>query len=1435
MFKPTQTPAPGSHVLSYKGNLLSFVLILSEPMKGKAWLRTNLGNAEIYRLEICNAVENNSTPQHVDWHDIPMEKINETTFKLRVPLLEVGYFEAKAFFLSKNCDEPLWPEGINTTIKVDPANFCSANIIYNVFVRQFGINKNNRDLSEKIELSALQSMDSHNYTVIPPSGTFRDLIKDLDFIIGELGCRILQLLPIHPTPTVYGRMGRFGSPFAALDFYSVDAALAEFDRKSTPLEQFGELVDEIHARHAKIFLDIAINHTGWGSKLNEDHPEWFVRDDKGAVLSPGAWGVIWEDLAKLDYNHRGLWEYIVKVFITWCRRGVDGFRCDAGYKIPLPAWKYIVAKVRLEFPDTIFLLEGLGGAVSTTLDLLMEGNLNWAYSELFQNYSRSQIDQYLPQAIINSQNQGLMVHFAETHDNNRLAANSPGYAQMRTALSALTSVNGAYGFANGVEWFATEKIDVHGACSLNWGNSENQVPLISRLSKILSTHPAFQNGSSLRFLHVGEANSLALQRYNSTGDRTALVLLNLDHEQRNLLKWKIPKENSSDEKNYWDLISEKEISISGGDGCFFINLEPGEFLCLIPLQDRQNFSNVSSSTVTKVKDLNIHQCLKAKALEVFHHENGINSFLKTDVENLANQLHQNPIGFIRNFRRHQKENCIVTWTWPQDLTREVMIPPGFYLHLQAYKSFQIQLWDGDRVIRNESSLPEENGSHFIVIPPYSTPRIHIQFKIKITVFSPGNVEKAEGRLLYLSQIRNAKVLMKYSRETLLKRNLLVLGSNGRGGMMVSHVDWGTLSSRYDALLAGNLNPNFPEDRRIMLSRCRLWIVSKGYSGELSAECLDHVSQLRDSSAIWNYTVNIGNNTIITLTIRLEMIPDHNAIRIHFSRMPPTKKKRITAKKFPVRLVIRPDIEDRNFHDVTKAFLGPEHAWPNAMNNRDTGFLFSPSPKRTLAMKISHGRYHSKPEWDYMVPRPLENERGLHASSDLFSPGYFSVSLEENKNVLLSASIVDSRSQAETIFKENSKSPSIRETGKPFSETLDLRDALKIAINHFVVRRDDNKTVIAGYPWFLDWGRDTLICTRGMIAAGMLQDVKSILIQFALFEEQGTIPNMIRGNDTRNRDTSDAPLWFIIACSDIIRAEGNNQFLEMACGNRTILAVIESIVSSTIEGMPNGIYMDKNTGLVFSPSHFTWMDTNHPAGTPREGYPIEIQALWYNALEFSSKVLKKKNRWKSLAEKLMASILEYYYLENHGFLSDCLHAHPGQSPADAERDDALRSNQLLAITLGALRDAAHCRNVLSACQRLLIPGAIRSLADSRVDHPLPIVKDGQIINDPDYPYWGRYEGDEDSRRKPAYHNGTAWTWPFPSFSEAWYRVYGPAGRNTALAILGSSTKILNTGCINQVPEILDGNYPHQSRGCFAQAWGATELFRVLNLLEKPFDM
>ena len=186
------------------------------------------------------------------------------------------------------------------------------------------------------------------------------------------------------------------------------------------------------------------------------------------------------------------------------------------------------------------------------------------------------------------------------------------------------------------------------------------------------------------------------------------------------------------------------------------------------------------------------------------------------------------------------------------------------------------------------------------------------------------------------------------------------------------------------------------------------------------------------------------------------------------------------------------------------------------------------------------------------------------------------------------------------------------------------------------------------------------------------------------------------------------------------------------------------------------------------------------------------------------------------------------------MADLLIAGRGKPAAAAIVDTALRSNCLLAVSLGLVTGERAQRCVDAALRYLVVPGALRSLAPAPVSPPLPVYgSDGHLLNDPTEPYQGRYEGDEDTRRKVAYHNGTAWTWTFPVFCEALARAwdFSPQAVAAAKAYLGSMERLMNEGCLGQIPEILDGDAPHQSRGCDAQAWGVTEALRVWKLLDR----
>jgi starch synthase (maltosyl-transferring) len=1409
----------------FRGDIFSFTLELSQKEKGRAWVRTNIGHAGTARKEILQEVDLETPILGRDWFDIPMTQIDDYHYKIILPLCQVGHFEGKCFFLQDGSESPVWPAGENVAINVSPAHSCCANIIYNTFVRQFGQNKEkSQSLPEEVE-ACIGNLDNAGWSVIPPSGRFRDLISELDFITGKLGCRFLQLLPIHPTPTTYARMGRFGSPYAAQSFTAVDPGLAVFDPTATPLEQFIELVDAVHARDAEVILDIAINHTGWAASLHGSRPEWLVRDDDGRIEVPGAWGVSWADLTRLDYAHKGLWRYMANIFLIWCWRGVDGFRCDAGYMIPVKAWKYMIACVREQFPDTIFLLEGLGGKISVTKELLNNAGFDWAYSELFQNYDRHQIEDYLPGALQLSRENGITVHFSETHDNNRLAGKSKKYSRMRNTLCALFSVNGGFGFTGGVEWYATEKIIVHEASSLNWGAPENLVDDIRRLTNLLQVHPAFHAQVKLDLIHQEGEKQVALLRYHPLSQKKLLVLVNLDEENSCEIFW-----DSSlfvfGSGNPVDLLTGSSVSCFESQGRMACRLGAAQVICISCDQEDLILAENELKTACVLPDRIKKQMMWAKVLDIFRFYHGIQDLGTFDLDLESGKFAENPYEYCRAKNPYSDEARVVVWEYPCDARREVMIPPGHFLMIRSSHPFRAFIQDGNKTVLMEKSLESGDEHFFALFTPLPVPESISSYSLKISVFKNKKCEHVQAPLLFLPDSENNWVQTVFNRHEILTTPLLFLGTNNRGGMMRSNVFSEKMESKYDTLLAANLHPVIPEDRWMMLTRCRMWIVFQDYSQDISSDCLHSFQFDYHSRGVWHYHVPAGQGEHIRLDVCLEMVKGENKVSFTFFRNPADGFPENLADEKQVRLIIRPDIEDRSFHEITKAYKGPEHSWPSAINKEEDGFTFSPDSERVLHVRALPGKFVWEPEWHYMVHLGQDQERGHEPDSDLFSPGYFSVELNGGQSAILTAwhqppfcDNQDEHDQTTAIIKKDEQG------------LLSPVKALTYALDHYLVQRDKYQTVIAGYPWFLDWGRDALIFSRGLVAAGKHQEAMSILELFGKFEDQGTLPNMIHGADAGNRDTSDAPFWFFVVCSDLAEHEAGDSFFSKPCGNRTFREVLVSIGNAILKGTPNRIIMDQESGLIFSPSHYTWMDTNHPAGTPRQGYPIEIQALWYNAVTVLERIDSKENqpKWAKINALVKKSIATLFYNDDRGYLLDCLHCNPGTPARQADPDDSLRPNQLFAITLGAVDDVAVCRRIVEACQIMIVPGAIRSLADRTVTRPLKIIHHGNLLNDPYQPYRGKYIGDEDTERKPAYHNGTAWTWVFPSFCEAWVMAFGSTGIPTALSWLGSSIRLINQGCAGHVPEILDGDYPHQQRGCDAQAWGASELLRVWRLL------
>lgn len=1427
-------PAPGERLLRFVGDKALFTLRAeAQPGAQKNWqarLRTNLGRAAARRREIIAAHAGGAAAAGASWRDVPMQPI-VGGWQVELPLAEVGYFKTKPYLLDeKNWQH--WPDGSDIGISVHPNFARTANTIYCAFTRLFGAAKTLASAADAKLETQLKSLEARGYATLPPSGKFRDLTRQLPFIVNRLGCRILHLLPVHPTPATYARFGRMGSPYAALDLTAVDPALVEFDRRTTGIDQFCELTQAAHSFGARVFIDIVINHTGWGSVLQENHPEFFLKKPDGEFASPGAWGTVWEDLVELEQDDVRLWDLIADALLVWGRRGVDGFRCDAGYKIPTPAWQYIIARVQEEFPETIFLLEGLGGSWQATEDLLTDGGMQWAYSELFQNYSGREIADYLDYANRQSARVGSYIHYSETHDNDRLAKKGRAWSLLRNRLCALASPSGGFGFTCGVEWLAEEKIRVHDVTGLNWDSPGNITSELEQLNRLISDHPCFFDGAQLTRLSEPDSPVYALLRESAEGQDTALILTNTDVEAAHALTLEAAAFRLPFSAFQFDLLGQPLPKSSAGKDPdkIVLTLPPGAVFCLAPTAKPAGLSGENYRRARAQAAFGIEALSRLLPIET---ADGL------DWRWLAEQVNRSPADFLATAsefaaRRDQTSfsefssatDCpaifprVVSWSLI-DARRVTLVPPGHWLLVEDTTPFRatLQTQNAGELPACRRSIPAGD-KHVACFAPRETAA---EAGLTVERYSADS-RKLSASIRHLAAAPGESPI---NPAALPAPEAIVLLTNGRGGMARLCVDLGRVNSKYDCVLGANLDPQVPVDRHVFVKRLRVWVNADGFLSPLNYSNL--VAFQSGPTPVWQFIANAGDGRTVEIELRAQMVADKNTVAFRFTR--PSEQlargKQLPAKA-EVKLTVRVDIEDRNFHCETRRDAGADAFFSSHTQplQPQTGFAFTPASDRQLRVFSDGGIFHPQPEWCENIPHPVEQSRGQAGSGDAYSPGWFELPLAKGADATL---VATAEINSTLEFQKYGK----RQTAIGSSESS-FGDKLSGAAKQFVVRRDDFKTVIAGYPWFLDWGRDSLICARGLLAAGLKDEVRQILLTFAKFEKDGTLPNTINGGNVSNRDTTDAPLWLALACEDL----GDEKFYQTAVdeSGRTIRDVLASIAANYVKGTPNGIRMDADSGLIWSPSHFTWMDTNYPAGTPREGYPVEIQALWIRLLRQLATISRPadQSKWRGLADCAAQSLEKLFWLEPQGWLADVLVAGPQVSARNAVARDTLRGNCLFAVSLGLLGGERARRCVEAARKYLLVPGALRSLAPLPVTIPLPVKRDGQLLNDPTEPYWPRYEGDEDTRRKPAYHNGTAWGWTLPTFCEALAQAweFSPAAVAAAKSYLGSAEQLFNSGCLEQLPEILDGDAPHAQRGCDAQAWSVTETLRVWKQLSKP---
>jgi predicted glycogen debranching enzyme len=452
---------------------------------------------------------------------------------------------------------------------------------------------------------------------------------------------------------------------------------------------------------------------------------------------------------------------------------------------------------------------------------------------------------------------------------------------------------------------------------------------------------------------------------------------------------------------------------------------------------------------------------------------------------------------------------------------------------------------------------------------------------------------------------------------------------------------------------------------------------------------------------------------------------------------------------------------------------------------------------------------------------VEASRGYAAVGDTWSPGYWTTELREGEEVALVASTAEwdeiprAEEAAHLFEREMDRRHGLTRVAHPAARDGAAAE-LVIAADQFIIRPtrahgsegEGERSIIAGYHWFTDWGRDTMISLEGLtLLTGRAHEAGAILRTFGSHVKDGLIPNhFLEGGNDAVYHTADATLWFFHAMGRYLQHTDDRDTLDL------LMPRLREIVSAHLAGTRFDIGVDPADGLLVQGAdgyQLTWMDAKVEdwVVTPRRGKAVEINALWYNALrlmerwEHDAGEVARAGELGALAARVRASFNERFWIEEDGYLYDVVDGEGG-------KDASFRPNQIFAISLDhpVLEEARWASVAQAVRERLLTPVGLRSLAPGH----------------PDYrnTYFGNLW-----ERDAAYHQGTVWSWLIGPFVDAWLKVR-PDDLATARGFLDGLVEHLDEFCIGSVAEIFDAEPPHRPRGCIAQAWGVSELLRGL---------
>lgn len=627
-----------------------------------------------------------------------------------------------------------------------------------------------------------------------------------------------------------------------------------------------------------------------------------------------------------------------------------------------------------------------------------------------------------------------------------------------------------------------------------------------------------------------------------------------------------------------------------------------------------------------------------------------------------------------------------------------------------------------------------------------------------------------------------------------------LETNGMGGYASSTIA-GCHTRKYHGLLVSNLSN--PKGKYVLLSKLddamvlanrELPLTAHRYVGGMVPDGEVPLGFEHKGRPVFRY--RYGN---VTVTKEIVMVQGEDTVLVKYG---------CTQNRPGARLTIKPLIAYRDFHALTgeNLFLRVR-TFPI-----ESGFVMSPyDGMPPLHMQLSGSfQFYPSPTWYRQFYYTNEQARGFDAAEDLFCPGVFELQLSQGESVVLGAS-TSPQSDLIGLWKAETDSRKRARSGRGSA----LQKSLRHAARQFVERGPSgDAAIIAGFPWFLAWGRDAMIALPGLLL-GQGDDATylQVLERFATQQRGGIIPNFLGHTPADNAyNSADAALWFAWAVQQYLVAHPRSA--------REIPAVVTSALAQTLRcymnGTDHGIHMLPNGLLsVGSPAEqVTWMDANANGVpvTPRSGCPVEINALWYNFICFLASRgdrlgLRVEVDLPKLAALARESFNQRFWLSDPGYLADVV---------DGDTvDRTLRPNQIFAVSLDfSPLDRSRAKSVVAVVQsELLTPVGLRTLARS------------------DPRYCPRYEGGP-AKRDSAYHNGTVWPWLIGHFGEALLNVSDdPAGAiETLEGCLSALEAHLDDAGVGSISEIFDAEVPHTPRGCISQAWSVAETLRLVDLVK-----